>query len=101
MIVGARRAGSSISKMAALLGFPRPSVYRKTPTDRHIKQQYNSGVENNILERTTHRSLSQMGYCNRRPHGALLLSAKNKKTGSSGHVNTNTGQLSGKISPGT
>ncbi len=32
-----------------------------------------------ISERTTRRTLKQMGYSSRRPHRVLLLSAKNKK----------------------
>jgi hypothetical protein len=41
--------------------------------------QYNSGLQNGILEHTTRQSLSQMGYYSSRPHRVPLLSAKNKK----------------------
>ncbi len=40
---------------------------------------YNQGVQNTISERTTHRTLNQMGYSSRRPHRVPLLSAKNRK----------------------
>ncbi len=36
-------------------------------------------MQNTISERTTHRTLKQMGYSSRRPHLVLLLSAKNRK----------------------
>ncbi len=36
-------------------------------------------MQNTISERSTHRTLKQMGYSNRRPHRVLLLSAKNRK----------------------
>ncbi len=36
-------------------------------------------MQNTISERTTHRTLKQMGYSSRRPHRVLLLSAKNRK----------------------
>ncbi len=37
------------------------------------------GMQNTISERTTRRTLKQMGYSSRRPHRVLLLSAKNRK----------------------
>ncbi len=40
---------------------------------------YNQGMQSTISERTTHRTLKQMGYSSRRPHRVLLLSAKNRK----------------------
>ncbi len=36
-------------------------------------------MQNTISERTTRRTLKQMGYSSRRPHRVLLLSAKNRK----------------------
>ncbi len=37
------------------------------------------GMQNTISERTTRRTLKQMGYSSRRPHRVPLLSAKNRK----------------------
>jgi hypothetical protein len=48
-------------------------------TNSEIMAPYNSGVQNSILELTTHKSFSRMGYGSRRPHRVPLLSAKNKK----------------------
>jgi hypothetical protein len=48
-------------------------------TNRQVTAQYNSGVQNDMSERTTRQSLSWMGFCSRRPHWVQLLSAKNKK----------------------
>ncbi len=45
----------------------------------HITTHYNQGIQNTISERTTRRSLKQMGYSSRRPHRVLLLSTKNRK----------------------
>nr|ABQ59678.1 vacuolar protein sorting 52 [Salmo salar]ACX35591.1 vacuolar protein sorting 52 [Salmo salar] len=56
--------------MARIVQANRPQTY--------ITAQHNSGVQNGITERTT-RSLSQMGYCSRRPHWVPLISAKNEK----------------------
>ncbi len=36
-------------------------------------------MQNTISERTTRRTLKQMGYSSRRPHRMLLVSAKNRK----------------------
>ncbi len=44
-----------------------------------ITTRYNQGMQNTITERTTHRTLKQMGYSSRRPHRVPLLSAKNRK----------------------
>ncbi len=44
-----------------------------------ITTRYNQGMQNTISERTTHRTLKQMGYSSRRPHRVPLLSAKNRK----------------------
>ncbi len=50
---------------------------RKTVTQ--ITTRYNQGMQNTISERTTRRTLKQMGYSSRRPHRVPLLSAKNRK----------------------
>ncbi len=117
-VVGARRAGLSISKTADLLGFPCTtisSVYRewsekekisserqlcgrrclvdvrgqrrmgrlvrddRKATVTQITTRYNQGMQNTISERTTRRTLKQMGYSSRRTHRVPLLSAKNRK----------------------
>ncbi len=44
-----------------------------------ITTHYNQGMQNTISERTTHRTLKQMGYSSRRPHRVPLLSDKNRK----------------------
>ncbi len=44
-----------------------------------ITTRYNQGMQNSISERTTRRTLKQMGYSSRRPHRVPLLSAKNRK----------------------
>ncbi len=51
--------------------------YRKA-TVTQISTRYNQGMQNTISERTTRRTLKQMGYCSRRPHRVPLLSAKNR-----------------------
>ncbi len=48
-------------------------------TVTQITTRYNQGMQNTIFERTTHRTLKQMGYSSRRPHRVLILSAKNRK----------------------
>ncbi len=48
-------------------------------TITQITTRYNQGKQNTISERTTRRTLKQMGYSSRRPHRVLLLSAKNRK----------------------
>ncbi len=50
----------------------------KTTVTQKITR-YNQGMQNTISERTTHRTLKQMGYSSRRPHRVPLLSAKNRK----------------------
>ncbi len=44
-----------------------------------ITTRYNQGMQNTISERTTRRTLKQMGYSSRRPYRVPLLSAKNRK----------------------
>ncbi len=48
-------------------------------TVTQITTRYNQGMQNTISERTTRRTLKQMGYSSRRPHRVSLLSAKNRK----------------------
>ncbi len=48
-------------------------------TVNQITTRYNQGMQNTISERTTRRTLKQMGYSSGRPHRVLLLSAKNRK----------------------
>ncbi len=48
-------------------------------TVTQITTRYNQGIQNTISERTTHRTLKQMGYSSRRPHRVPLLSDKNRK----------------------
>ncbi len=43
-----------------------------------ITTRYNQGMKNTISERTTHRTLKQMGSSSRRPHRVPLLSDKNR-----------------------
>ncbi len=48
-------------------------------TVTQITTRYNQGVQNTISERTTLRTLKQMGYSSRRSLRVSLLSAKNRK----------------------
>ncbi len=48
-------------------------------TVTQMTTRYNQGMKNTISERTTRRTLKQMGYSSRRPHRVPLLSAKNRK----------------------
>ncbi len=48
-------------------------------TVTQITTRYNQGMQNTISERTTCRTLKQMGDSSGRPHRVLLLSAKNRK----------------------
>ncbi len=48
-------------------------------TVTQIITRYNQGMQNTISERTTRRTLKQMGYSSRRAHRVPLLSAKNRK----------------------
>ncbi len=118
MVVGARRAGLSISKTADLLEFSRTTISRvyrewsekekisseqqlcgrkclvdvrdqrrmgrlvrddRKATVTQITTRYNQGMQNTISERTTRRTLKQMGSSSRRPHWVPLLPAKNRK----------------------
>ncbi len=47
-------------------------------TVTQITTRYNQAMQNTISERTTRRTLKQMGYSSRRPHRVPLLSAKNR-----------------------
>ncbi len=47
-------------------------------TVTQITTRYNQGMQNTIYERTTCRTLKQMGYSSRRPHRVPLLSDKNR-----------------------
>ncbi len=59
--------------MGRLVGVDRKA------TVTQITTRYNQGMQNTISERTSHRTLKQMGYSSRRPHRVPLLSAKNRK----------------------
>ncbi len=48
-------------------------------TVTQITTRYNQGMQNTISERTTRRTLKQMGYSRRRTHRVPLLSAKNRE----------------------
>ncbi len=48
-------------------------------TVTQINTRYNQDMKNTISERTTRRTLKQMGFSSRRPHRVPLLSAKNRK----------------------
>ncbi len=48
-------------------------------TVTQITTCYNQGMQNIISERTSCRTLKQIGYSRRRPHRVPLLSAKNRK----------------------
>ncbi len=50
---------------------------KATVTQKNTR--YNQDMQNTISERTTRRTLKQMGYSSRRPHRVPLLSAKNRK----------------------
>ncbi len=48
-------------------------------TVTQLTPRYHQGMKNTISERTTRRTLKQMGYSSRRPHRVPLPSAKNRK----------------------
>ncbi len=52
-----------------------------------ITTRCNQGMQNIISERTTRRTLKQMGYSSRRPHRVMLLSAKNRLQLAQAHQN--------------
>ncbi len=52
---------------------------RKATVTQKKNTRYNQGLQNTISERTTRRTLKQMGYSSRRPHRVPFLSAKNRK----------------------
>ncbi len=97
MVVGARRAGLSISKTANLLVFSHTTisrVYRKWSKKEKMKNallmsevrgewadwlEMIERQQNTISECTTRRTLKQMGHNSRKPHRVPLLSAKNRK----------------------
>ncbi len=57
-----------------------------------ITTRYNQGMQNTISERTTRRTLKQMGYSSWRRHRVPLLSAKKGNGGYNSHRLTKTGQ---------
>ncbi len=59
-------------------------IYRLVRDDRkttvtQITTRYNQGMQKTISERTTRRTLKQMGYSSRRSHRVPLQSVKNRK----------------------
>ncbi len=48
-------------------------------TVTQITTRYNQGMQNTISERTTHRTLKQMGFSSRKPYRVPLLLTKNRK----------------------
>ncbi len=56
-------------------------------TVTQINTCYNQGMQNTISERTTRRTLKQMGSSSRRPHRVPLLSHKNRKQFTQTHQN--------------
>ncbi len=48
-------------------------------TVTQITTRYNRDMQNTISEHTTHQTLKQMGYSDRRPHHVPLMSAKKNK----------------------
>ena len=96
-------SSSPVGENSLLRGRKRMAVVQSNrwATNRQITAQYNSGTQNIISERTTHQSLSWMGYCSRRPHRVHSYQLKTRRSDSSGHAITNTQQLrSGKTLPG-
>ncbi len=76
-------SGSCVDENALLMSGQR-RMCRLVRDDRkatvtQISTRYNQGMQNTISERTTRRTLKQMGYSSRRPHQVPLLSAKNRK----------------------
>uniref|UniRef100_A0A8D0A0H8 Transposase Tc1-like domain-containing protein n=1 Tax=Sander lucioperca TaxID=283035 RepID=A0A8D0A0H8_SANLU len=89
MVVGARRAGLSISQSAQLLGSSPTTI------SRVYKEWSGKGKTSSMLQScgrkrlvdatgqrrmaTTHTTLRWMGYTSRRPHRVPLISTKNRK----------------------
>ncbi len=61
-------------------------------TVTQITSRYNQGMQNTISERTTRRTLKQMGYSSWRRHRVPLLSAKKGNGGYNSPRLTKTGQ---------
>ncbi len=59
-------------RMSRLVRDDRKATVTQTTTS------YNQDIQNTISERTTRRTLKQMGYSSRRPHRVPLLSDKNR-----------------------
>ncbi len=75
-------SGSCVDENALLMSGQR-RMGRLVRDDRkatvtQITTRYNQGMQNTISERTTRRTLKQMGYSSRRPHRVPLMSAKNR-----------------------
>ncbi len=85
MVVGARRACSCVDENALLMSEVRGEWAdwlvrdERKATVTQITTRYNQGMHNAFSERTTRRTLKQMGYSRRRSHRFPLLSAKNRK----------------------
>jgi len=68
MVVGARRAGLSISQSAQLLGFSHTTISR---VYKHLLTML---LQQSICEATTRTTLRWMSYNSRRPHRVTLIS---------------------------
>ncbi len=54
-------------------------IYDRKATGTQTTTRYNQGMQNSISERTTHRTVMQMGYSSRRPHWVPLLNRNRKR----------------------
>ncbi len=70
---------NALSDVRSQRGMGRLVRDDRKATVTQITTHYNQGMQNTISERTTRRTLKQMGYSSRRPHRVPLLSAKNRK----------------------